>query len=622
MSEAREVPGESLVERVLRSRGVLGADGEAGAMERFLSPRLSELHDPSLMPELDRAAERLLEALHGGEGIVIYGDYDADGITAAAILFHMLGHLASRSGLALAGGAGSGVGAANVRTYVPHRLEEGYGLKEEAVAALARDGAKVIVSVDCGIGSHGPARRARECGVDLIITDHHNPPSSMSELPEAFAVVHPRRADSAYPFGELCGAGVAYKLAWRLATMSAEASVVSDTAGGRLVAAPSGKVDAQTRELLVDLLAYAALGTVADVVPLVGENRVIARYGLSRLRHVGTSGAHARRFGGVQALIDAAGLDGEAVSATDVGFKLAPRLNAAGRLGHAGSAVELLTVADDARAKELAAMLSRQNDERRAVEREIFEQACERAEAAGMIAPGRHAIVLADERWHPGVVGIVCSRMVERFGRPTILMCSASGTCQGSGRSIDGFSLHAALERFAGMLERFGGHDMAAGLSIRSERLEGFTSAFVEYASGAIAGERLTPRLRVDCDAEVREFTHEALRALERVGPFGRGNSPVRVRVRGVRLATGPRMLGSHGKHVSLLVKRSASKQEETGPGAGEIGGVMRVVGWNWGAYAERFREGAMLDMVVEPRLSTWNGQTRVEAELCDAAER
>lgn len=607
-----------LIERVLRSRGIIGAsEQDAEHAQAFLMPRLSSLHNPSLIPDLDRAASRLLEALSANERIVIYGDYDADGITAAAILFHILMHLGERLGL--------GRDGANVRTYVPHRLEEGYGLNAEAIATLAGEGAKVIVSVDCGITSIGPAQRAKACGVDLIITDHHNPPASTTDLPDAYAVVHPRRPDSTYPFGELCGAGVAYKLAWRLATMGAsmgrEPAAAFATPTDEAV---SSRVDPATRELLVDLLAYAALGTVADIVPLVGENRVIARFGLSRLRHVGSAGVNAKRFRGIQALIDASGLSGEAIGAVDVGFKLAPRLNAAGRLGHARSAVELLTTADDARASEIAIELSKQNDQRRAVEREIFEQACERAEAAGMTAPGRHAIVLADERWHQGVVGIVCSRLVERYRRPTILMNASSGVCQGSGRSIDGFSLHDALARFSAMFDRFGGHDMAAGLALRAERLDEFAAAFIDFASGAITAEQMTPRLRVDCDAQVHELSAESIGRLERVGPFGRENPSVRVRLRGVRLAMPPKTMGVNARHLSMLIgpppTTPAARVSERGvSGQKASRELLRVVGWNWGESAASFQPGRLMDVVIEPRLSTWNGVTRVEGELCDA---
>jgi len=575
-----------LIDRVLAARSI-----ETGAA--FLDPRLTELHDPSLMPDMDRAAERILAALEKAEPLAIYGDYDADGITATAILYHMARHLRPE---------------ADVRTYVPHRMEEGYGLNSEAIASLAQAGCSLIISVDCGITSVGPAKCARELGVDLIITDHHTPPHDEADLPDAFAIVHPRRPGSTYPFGELCGAGVAYKLAWRLATLAAG----SDGGVPR-------RLDASTRALLVDLLAYAALGSIADVVPLVDENRVIARHGLSRVRGAGVHGQHAARFIGLRALVEASGLAGENVSAMDVGFKLAPRLNAAGRLGHARSAVELLTQADESRAAQIAGELSKQNDQRRAVEAEIFTQAAELAQARGMTEPGRHAIVLADPRWHPGVVGIVCSRMVERFRRPTILMRSLDGVCQGSGRSIDGFSLHAALDRLAPMLDRFGGHDMAAGLALSEPRLEEFTRAFIDHASGAITPAQLTPVVTIDCEAHVRELSLQAVQSLARLGPFGRGNSEVRLLVRSMRIAAPPRTMGAHAKHLAVQLSSADAGNAGAGAGGGPGRGVvLRAVGWNWGEHASKLRAGRIVDVVIEPKISTWNGGENVEAELRD----
>ena len=337
-----------LMARILRCRGL----GDAAAAELFLSPLLKHLHDPSLMPDLDRAAERMLAAAKCGETIAIYGDYDVDGVTATAILYHTLRHICP---------------AAKVVTYVPHRLEEGYGLNPEAIAELADGGATVIVSVDCGITAVEPARVARERGVDLIITDHHNPPADEAMLPPAFAVVHPRRPGSQYPYGELCGAGVAFKLAWRLATMESGGARVSES----------------TRELLLELLGLCSLGVIADVVPLNGENRVIASFGLKRIKH--------SRLEGLRALVEASGLAGENVEAEDVGFKLGPRLNACGRMGHAREAVELLTTATGPRAIEIATQLSRQNDERRSTEQRILEEAIELAQAAGMTGPDRRA---------------------------------------------------------------------------------------------------------------------------------------------------------------------------------------------------------------------------------------
>ena len=554
-------PRTTLAARILAARG-FATDGQIDA---FLNSTLRDLHDPSLIPDLDRAAQRLLDALSNSEPIAIYGDYDVDGITATTILYHTFKTLSPD---------------APIRTYIPHRLDEGYGLNAAALTALAGEGVRVVVSVDCGITAIEPARAAKDAGLDLIITDHHNPPERIEDLPDAFAVVHPRRPDSAYPFDELCGAGVAYKLAWRLATL----------------ASGDGRATPAMREVLIDLLAPAALGAIADVVPLVDENRVITRFGLSRVR--------GSRIEGIAALVAEAGLDGEDIDAEAVGFRLAPRLNACGRMGHAASAVELLTTATGDRAAAIAAELNEQNNQRRATERRIAEQAQEMAEAAGMLEPGHRAIVLAHPEWHPGVVGIVCSRLVERHHRPVILMQNQGEQCAGSGRSVDCYNLHAGLVSCAEHLTTFGGHDMAAGLKLDRANLDAFTAAFVAHANAHLTEADLVGRSAFDCDARIAELSLDAVRELARLGPFGRGNPRVRLVIRGATLNQSPKRMGNEGKHAQLWL--------------GQDGAAMRCVAWNQGDLADDFRGGDMVDALVMPQISRWNGNTRVECEIAD----
>lgn len=556
--------GQALITRVLTARGL--RDPETAAA--FLDPSLKRLHDPSLMPDLDKAAQRLLRALHDREPIAIYGDYDVDGVTATAILWHTLHALAPD---------------ADVRTYVPHRLDEGYGLNEEAIRELAAAGAKVIISVDCGVTAIGPARVARACGVDLIITDHHNLPEDEGALPDAYAVVHPRRPGSRYPFGELCGAGVAFKLAWRAATMAA---------GGE-------RVSPKVREVLLEMLPLASMGVVADVVPLVDENRVIASWGLPRIR--------ASTLEGLRALVRASGLDGESIDAEAVGFKLGPRLNACGRMGHAREAVELLTTARGARASEIAQMLTRKNEERRAVEKAILDEAIALAEAAGMTRDERRAIVLSRPGWHPGVVGIVCSRLVERFHRPTILLGEQDGVCHGSGRSVDGFPLAHAIARCTEHLISHGGHDMAAGLKLQRDSLDAFVEAFTSVANEAIRPDQLHGRASFDCDATIAELSGDVVRELRRLGPFGRENPPITLRMASVRVEGRAQTMGRENLHLSMHVRDANGSRP------------MRVVGWQWGRRVAEFAPGTPLDLLLRPGISKFGGSPRVECELVDA---
>ncbi|MGD9789119.1 MAG: single-stranded-DNA-specific exonuclease RecJ [Phycisphaerales bacterium] len=569
----------SLIDRVLAARGLASGTPEAA---RFLTPSLKDLHDPTLLAGIDTAAERLLRAARDREQIVIYGDYDVDGVTATAILYHTL--------LTLYPGA-------SIETYVPHRIDEGYGLNAEAIARLADAGARVIVSVDCGITAFEPARVAKARGVDLVITDHHTmSPEAGVQLPDAFACVHPAIESgpgACYPNADLCGAGVAFKLAWRIATLHAGGGGGGESSGER--------VSPRVRETLLDMLALASLGVIADVMPLVGENRVIARFGLSRMKSTQVEGLHA--------LIDASGMGGERVQADDVGFKLAPRLNACGRMGHAKEAVELLTTATGARARAIAEELTRQNDTRRATERAIFDHAERLATESGMTGKDHRAIVLAHETWHQGVVGIVCSRLVERFHRPTILFQNHGEMCHGSGRSIDGFSLHGAIEACKDHVETFGGHEMAAGLKVRTDRIEAFTRVFTEVCNQRLSEDDLLPRARYDTEAAIADLTLEGVRDLARLAPFGRGNPSVCVRLTGVKIAGRAETFGSGNKHLAIRVSDSRASRSR----------LMRIVGWNWAARADAFPAGAELELLVRPKISTYGGVS-VEPELVDVS--
>lgn len=551
-----------LVDRVLEARNL------QDQAEQFLNPSLRSLHEPGLIPGLERSAQRLLEAIEKDERIVVYGDYDVDGVTASAILIHTIRAISAD---------------AKVRSYIPHRIDEGYGLNEQAISTLHEEGADLIVSVDCGITAIEPARRARELGLDLIITDHHNPPASINDLPEAFAVVHPRHPESEYPFGDLCGAGVAYKLAWQLCVLHSG----------------SERVHPELRQVLVEMLGFAALGSIADVVPLIDENRVIVKHGLRQIPHC--------RNEGLRSLIRASSLDSEKIDTEDVGFRLAPRLNAIGRLGHAREALRLMTDATGSEAERLALKLSRINDERKAIGEAIFAQALEMAQASGMCGDDRRAIVLAHDDWHPGVVGIVCSRLVERFARPVILMQRDGDICKGSGRSIDGFNLHAGLTACGDLLTGFGGHDMAAGMRCESSGFEDFADAFIEHTNSRLNPDDLVNTVRFDTIGSVSELSVPRVEALGRLAPFGAGNPNVCIRLINAKLVGEPSPFGRNGNHLSLRVADRSCPDR-----------AVRVVAWNWASMREKVPPGAPVELIVEPKLSRWNGRTSVEPVLID----
>ena len=556
--------GGGLFERILRARGL--EDPEQ--IRRFCEPKLTDLHEPNLLPNIEAATDRLVEAIRQDQSIVVYGDYDVDGIAGCAILYHVIKAVAPD---------------ARLETYVPHRLEEGYGLNTEALRQLRDQGAQLVISVDCGITALEPAAEARAIGLDLIVTDHHLPEAD-EPLPSALAIVHPRLAGSRYPFGELCGAGVAYKLAWRFATT---------WCGSR-------RVGKNVQKVLLDMLPMAALGTIADVVPLVDENRTIASFGLRWIKQT--------PIVGLKALIEAADLTGEDIDSEKVGFVLAPRLNACGRMGHAAEAVRLLTDAPPDEADEIARRLTRLNRQRQEIERRITDQAAQRAEDAGMTADGCRAIVLADESWHAGVVGIVCSRLVEQYGRPVVLLQQQGDSCKGSARSIDGYSIHEGLTAAAQHLTSFGGHEAAAGLALRTADLDAFTARLVEHANAHIPIEQLTPTLRIDCDAAIGDLEIGQVRRIGLLSPFGRSNPRPTVRITGAMLAGPPRQIGANGRHLTLKLQAGEARDRR----------VLRTVWFGSGSRAADLAPGMRVDAVIEPKINAWNGRESVEGMIRD----
>jgi single-stranded-DNA-specific exonuclease len=467
--------------RVLVARGLATPE----AAQLFLRDGLSDLPDPSLLKGMDLAVDRLSRALAAGEKVTLWGDYDVDGVTSTALLKLFLAAL-----------------GAQVATYIPHRLGEGYGLNAEGVERIAADGTRVLVSLDCGISAAAEVARANARGLEVIVIDHHQVGAA---LPPALAVIDPHQPGCAYPGKELCAAGLAFQVAVAL----------------RRALRERGFFASRREPNLREYLDLVAIGTVGDVVPLVGVNRILVRHGLAEL-------ARARRPG-VRALKAASGLGAEEpVSAGQVGFRLAPRLNAAGRLADASAGVDLLTTSDERRAEALARELDGANRDRQSLEKSILSEALSQAAAAVAERGQRRTLVLAADGWHPGVIGIVASRVVERFHRPTFVVGLSDGEGRGSGRSIEGFHLYQALASCAQHLKRFGGHRHAAGLSLARSSLPSFSAAFEACGAATLTDEQMIPRCRVDALLGPEELkpanAFSLLEGLARLSPFGAGN--------------------------------------------------------------------------------------------------
>jgi len=550
----------TLVAQLLYARGVVELDdGRA-----FLEEKLSHLREPELLPGAVEAAARIQRAVADRRRIVIYGDYDVDGMTATALLWRCL---------RLLGG--------DVGYYVPNRLEEGYGLSCEALSQLAAQGARMVITVDCGITSVAEAAHARELGIELIVTDHHQ---MAATLPEAAALVHPGLPGGNYPFAGLSGSGVAFKLAWAICQQASQAK----------------KVSPAMREYLLEATALAALGTVADVVPLIDENRVLVRHGLESLRQ--------RPATGLAALLRVTGLaEKSRLDADDVGFMLAPRLNAAGRLGQAQLAVELLTTDQEDRAETLAQYIHELNDSRQSLERSIYLQAHKQAQE--LFDPANDpALVLAGRGWHVGVIGIVAGRLAEKYHRPVVLISLDEVGVKpgvGSARSIRKFDLHQALTAQGHHLVAFGGHAAAAGLKIEEGRLEDFRADFCEFAAAALSTGDLEQELRIDAEAPLSAFSLAAVEQIERLAPFGQGNARPMFCASQIRLDESPKTMGGSGRHLSLRVSQHGTQ--------------MRAVAFGAAEWAEDLaRVEGPLDLAFRPVINEFRGRRNVELQLAD----
>jgi single-stranded-DNA-specific exonuclease len=549
-----------IVAQLLLCRGVY----EPQAARTFLDCKLTGLRDPNELPGCAAAADRLHAAASDKKKIIVYGDYDADGMTATALLLRCLTLL-----------------GADATYYVPNRLEEGYGLNHEALRGIAQRGGQTVVSVDCGIASVSEAETARELGLELIVTDHHE---MGPRLPAAAAIVHPRLPGSNYPFGGLCGAGVALKLAWALCQRASQSKKVTDA----------------LRDFLLSAVGLAAIGTVADVVPLLDENRILVRHGLNSLKYAPPLG--------LSALLAVTKLaEKPALSSEDLAFMLAPRLNAAGRFGQAQLGVELLTTSDPKRAQELAEYIDQLNDSRDSLERSILLAAGKQIKEE-LHAEDEPALVLAGRGWHAGMIGLVAGRLAEKYHRPVVMISldqhgAKPGT--GSARSCNGLNLHAALASCGEHLLGFGGHAAAAGLKIEEHRIEAFRQAFCEVVSAETAGGLPQAELRIDAEGPLAQLTPKTVQQIETLAPFGCGNPRPVLCATGVRLAEPPKRIGGGERHLSLKLSQHQVN--------------MRCVGFGFGDAAEELAGiRAPLDVAYRPVINEFQGRSRVEVQLVD----
>ncbi|MEW4567119.1 single-stranded-DNA-specific exonuclease RecJ [Tautonia sp. JC769] len=528
----------------------------------YLEVRRKKLHDPELLPGVVDAADRIVRAIEQNRKIVIYGDYDVDGVCGTSILW---------SCLRLAG-------ARDVDYYIPNRVEEGYGLNGEALSRIASEHAdQVVVTVDCGITSVREAKLARSLGIELIVTDHH---TIGPELPEADALVHPRLPGGSYPFGELCGAGVAFKLAWQ----------VCKSFGDGKRASP------HLRDFLLSAFGLVALATVADMVPLEDENRIFVRYGLDTI--------HADPSLGLTALMRVANCLGKKKLTTgSVGFGLAPRINAAGRLECAMMAVEMLTTSDPARAEHLAAELDACNRRRQEIEHTIVSEARQMVDALGGLGE-RGAVVLGHPKWHPGVIGIVAGRLAELYHRPSIVMALRDDLCQGSGRSIPGFDLYDAIRSCSEGLLGFGGHRAAAGLRMKPSDFPSFAERFEQHCRTALTDEQKQRRLDIDAEVRLADLSIKVVEWIEALEPYGIGNPRPILSTTGARIVGQPRIVGERKNHVQLRLSQN--------------GTTVKAIGWNMAEKLGALAAGTECAIAFLPSINEWNGRREVQLELRD----
>lgn len=531
-----------LLASVLVNREIIEND----EVEIFLNPTRNNFHDSYLMPDMEKAVERIIEAINKREKTIIYGDYDVDGITSITVLSKFL----KERGL-------------DVGSYIPNRLDEGYGLNKKAIKQIADEGYKLIITVDCGISGTEEVDFAYSLGMEVIVTDHHEP---LEILPKALAVIDCKRKDNKYPFNSLAGVGVAFKLTQAIGI----------------------KLGLDEKEYL-KFLDIVCIGTISDIVPLIDENRVIAKLGLKLIE--------VTRSPGVKALLNAAAY--KEVNSNTISFGIAPRINACGRMGHERDALDLFLTENIVEANEITQNLNEYNRKRQDIEKKIFDEAISKIEKEKI--DEKNVIVIGAEGWHHGVIGIVASKITELYFKPSILVCFEGEEGKGSGRSIPGFDLHAALCTVSNCLEKYGGHEMAVGLSLKREKFEDFTNAFEKIAEEAHT-EELVSVIKIDKEINLKDISLENVKNLKLLEPYGEANkTPIfiykNLRIDSIRAL-------SEGKHLKLTLKDGNS--------------IINAIGFNMGRYSEEYLIGDKVDIIGLLEINSFNGTDSVQINMKD----
>ena len=546
-------PANSLRNRILEARGI----STTSEVDAFLDPKLLQLDDPETLPGASQAGELLAAALREGKKIIIFGDYDADGITASTVLYHII--------TAATGGEGPAI-------YIPDRLDEGYGIRVEAIERFAQQGVEFVITVDCGVTAVDAAKRAKELGITLVITDHHNPRED-GELPDCAAIVHPGIEQE--PVTPLAGVGVAYQVAWAFARVWSESTTVNT----------------RLKQTLLDMIPIVAIGTIADMVPLVRGNRIFARWGLQLLSSTSNPG--------LQAIMCELDTPKKKLNSAHISFGIAPLINAVGRLSQAAQAVDLLTHLDGELATGAAKNLASLNRKRQSVQRRIIAEALEQFEQRDLHdAP---IVILKNDEWERGVVGVAAGKCIESHYKPTILLSGNGDELVGSARSILGFSIFDALCACQEHLVTFGGHDMAAGLTLKRDSFDAFVTAMRAYAKENIPPELFIATAKPDVLADLHEITHTVAVDVEKIGPFGIGNATPLVQVMGAKV-TEVKAMGKEGAHLTLRLGTNR----------------LRCVWWGQGELTERIGNGTRIDVVGKIKVNDFRGHRSAELDVVD----